>query len=192
MRHTTVPSSWKRTFAPVKVPYIACVNNHRVSNNLTLNIMSTRANIIIREGLKLEDEKVTLYYHSDGYPEWLGVVLQEVCKQLSKCKWFYCSEDIANMLVKRGVVVDDKEDGERVDDDFSISAGLHGDIEFIYVIDSYKDSSFGHMYAVKCWAVTCKDCKPDLDNIELVEIPEASPYFNKAELAWFRDKKPTI
>ena len=71
--------------------------------------MSTRANIIIREGLKLEDEKVTLYYHSDGYPEWLGVVLQEVCKQLSKCKWFYCSEDIANMLVKRGVVVDDNQ-----------------------------------------------------------------------------------
>ena len=151
--------------------------------------MSTRANIIIRSGLKLEDEKVILYHHSDGYPEWLGVVLQEVCKQLSERNLFYCPEDIANMLIKRGVVVDDKEDGERVYDDFGISAGLHGDIEYIYVIDTFKQSPrFGHLYSVKCWAVECKDNKPDLDNMESVEIPDTSPYLNKAELTWFNEK----
>ena len=82
--------------------------------------MSTRSNIILTDGVSIDNKKVILYYGHDSYPEWLGVVLANVCEELKKIYWFFEPEEIATMLVKHGVMVE--EDGEKkLYNDFHIS-----------------------------------------------------------------------
>lgn len=78
--------------------------------------MSTRAHIRIKDGRDL----FLLYHHHDGYPEGIGVDL----KKFLSAKNYWCGDCIANELVK-----------SKDDDEYEITSCLHGDEEYIYVID---------------------------------------------------------
>ena len=66
-----------------------------------------------------------LYHHCDGYPEGIGRDLKQF---LHAKKWWFASE-IANDLIKqRGI----KDDG------YEVTTCVHGDEEYIYVIDCDK------------------------------------------------------
>lgn len=85
--------------------------------------MSTRAEIIIKDQgtykNKKQSEKVKLYHHHDGYPEYLGKFLVEnVLIDLRNHPYITLSE-IANDLIKH------KEDTE-----FELTLGTHIDIEY--------------------------------------------------------------
>lgn len=86
--------------------------------------MSTRANIKIVEG-----EKVTwLYHHHDGYPTYLGAFLMwRLYNKLNNQNCYLNTYDIVNGLIK-----------DKVDDEFEYTSEMHGDIEYLYVIDVDK------------------------------------------------------
>lgn len=80
--------------------------------------MSTRANIVLIE----KENTLWLYHHHDGYPSYLGWKLMQIMEKYKEdCFNIF---DIANAMFK------DKED-----DDFEITKGQHGDIEYLYSID---------------------------------------------------------
>ena len=85
--------------------------------------MSTRCNIIV----KAKGKKITLYHHWDGYLEGVGQDLVNKFKNMfidnNKCYWIH----VVNMLVK-----------DKTDDGYEISDGIHGDIEYLYTIDTDK------------------------------------------------------
>lgn len=80
--------------------------------------MSTRAHIRIVE----RHETFMLYHHHDGYPEGIGRDLKQF---LNAKKWWYADE-IANDLIKQRSIEDDE---------YEITSCVHGDEEYIYVID---------------------------------------------------------
>lgn len=104
--------------------------------------MSTRASIVVREknidrknNLK-SSTRVFLYHHSDGYPSFLGALLSNYVKEnFQEGKTFPDVESIANELVKQGIPYKDNEK-TRIDDSFRCAYDLHGDIEYIYIIDT--------------------------------------------------------
>lgn len=87
--------------------------------------MSTRCNIIIKDRW---NRRVYLYHHCDGYPEGVGADLKEY---LSKWADWQIRQhglcDIPNKLVKDNAGLNDKS--------YEITAGLHGDIDYCYVIN---------------------------------------------------------
>lgn len=78
--------------------------------------MSTRAHVIIKK--KGEDD-VYVYHHCDGYPDGVGEDL----------KRFIIEEGGADRPKGFAKLLNDWDDSFRIDD------GLHGDEEYIYVID---------------------------------------------------------
>lgn len=78
--------------------------------------MSTRAHIRIIDG----KEQIQLYHHFDGYPEGVGADLKEFLEK----KNIWNGEIIANELIK-----------SKEDDGYEVTTCLHGDEEYIYVID---------------------------------------------------------
>lgn len=95
--------------------------------------MSTRCNIVLKTGRRFFKD-IYLYHHHDGYPEGVGADLVE---RLKDHFTGLRVEDIANKLVKD------------LDDEYEITTCLHGDIEYLYVIDEedkslyYKPVDFG-------------------------------------------------
>lgn len=85
--------------------------------------MSTRCNIIVKENGK----KVVLYHHHDGYIEGVGADLfnrfNERFSNPNSCVYW---DDVVNELVK-----DAK-------DEYEVTSGIHGDIEYLYTIDTKK------------------------------------------------------
>lgn len=81
--------------------------------------MSTRCNIIIED----QNQKITLYHHHDGYPEGVGLYLYNNIGEKIKTGYWRAT-DVANMLIK-----------SKDDDEYELTTGLHGDIEFLYTID---------------------------------------------------------
>lgn len=85
--------------------------------------MSTRCNIIV----KAKGNKITLYHHWDGYIEGVGQDLVNKLKPFfdsnNKCYW----SDVVNMLVKN-----------KEDEGYEITSRIHGDIEYLYTIDTDK------------------------------------------------------
>lgn len=99
--------------------------------------MSTRAHIRIKDG----DEQIMLYHHHDGYPEGVGRDLKKFLQENCQNYWDAC--EIANGLVKGGIKHEHKGlySGNvevRADDEYEITTCIHGDEEFIYVIDCDK------------------------------------------------------
>lgn len=99
--------------------------------------MSTRAHIRIKDG----DEQIMLYHHHDGYPEGVGRDLKKFLSEKFKNWWDAC--EIANGLVKGGVRHERKSllSGKveiSTDDEYEITTCLHGDENFIYIIDCDK------------------------------------------------------
>ena len=84
--------------------------------------MSTRCNVIV----KTKFDKIWLYNHFDGYPEGVGADLvnrfKEKFEKDEKIWW----SDVVNSLVK-----DTK-------DNYEVTDGEHGDIEYLYTIDCDK------------------------------------------------------
>lgn len=88
--------------------------------------MSTRAHIRIIEG----KEEICLYHHHDGYPEGVGATLvRELLPKLEHLKevpYSWNATDLANHLIKLQ------------NDEYELTPCLHGDEEYVYVIDVCK------------------------------------------------------
>lgn len=96
--------------------------------------MSTRAHIRIKDG----DEQIMLYHHHDGYPEGVGRDLKKFLRENCQNYWDAC--EIANGLVKGGIKHEHKGlySGKvevRADDEYEIATCIHGDEDYIYIID---------------------------------------------------------
>ena len=94
--------------------------------------MSTRCNIIIKDGA----ERIYLYHHHDGYPMGVGTELQDYLQRKWGESWrsYWCGTSIANDLVKGHINYPlAKEPHE--DDEYEVTYGLHGDVEYVYVIN---------------------------------------------------------
>lgn len=106
--------------------------------------MSTRACIKIKEKVRLNlDSKrltncvITLYHHSDGYPDGVGSDLKKYINDVVsqwQCGWN--SETIATELV-RGCIKDS--DGNP-DMGYEVAICEHGDCEYGYEIDCDKQT----------------------------------------------------
>lgn len=97
--------------------------------------MSTRCNIIVQD----ENTKYTLYHHWDGYPEYVGLCLYDGLYEKIKKGGLY-AEQVVNMLLKGKI---DNDDG------YELTTGLHGDIEYLYIIDlTFKTLT---CYSVRNW-----------------------------------------
>lgn len=128
--------------------------------------MSTRCNIIIKDYGK----KCYLYHHSDGYPEHVGRLLKKFLKDYGEKEDVWDGEAIATSLVKEGVsyktvspITGKVED--RCDDYYHCSIGLHGDIEYLYVIDCEKEK-------LTCYSVSSFEESRITRNANIVEIPD--------------------
>ena len=112
--------------------------------------MSTRCNIIVQD----ENTKYTLYHHCDGYPEYVGLCLFDGLYEKIKKGGLY-AEGVVNMLLK-GKIEDD--------DGYELTTGLHGDIEYLYVIDLVFKT-------LTCFSVSNWDGEFKVhDVIDLVEV----------------------
>lgn len=134
--------------------------------------MSTRANIILKQGKEL----LYFYRHSDGYPECTGEDLKEFVELYKSRK---IREDIsqsAGWLIIRGhweYKVENKALGPIPNDNdrfnswkvgaYEPTTALHGDIEYVYIID------------LEAKTLTCRTPKsgfwdaPTLKNTELLK-----------------------
>lgn len=84
--------------------------------------MSTRCNVIV----KTKFDKIWLYHHHDGYPEGVGQDLINRFKDKFEKTGQIWWSDIINELVKDQ------------NDEYEVTNGEHGDIEYLYTIDCDK------------------------------------------------------
>ena len=159
--------------------------------------MSTRANIVLHDSIRSDAKEMILYYGHDGYPEWLGAVLANVCRDLKKIYWFFEPEEVATMLVKYGVMVE--KDGEKeLYNDFHISTKVGGMIEYIYTISchaSHDIRQWPHGYLLHASSISCGCGEPDWDSKKDIpnrDIPYTSPYFDKVSIEHWWEKEPEI
>jgi hypothetical protein len=108
--------------------------------------MSTRANVIIRQG----NDNIVFYRHSDGYPEVTGKDLKEFVKG-------YASKFRNNVTQSAGwLIIHGRENWIKQQEiltkrygslgtayawkcgDYEITTELHGDIDYVYTIDLDK------------------------------------------------------
>ena len=85
--------------------------------------MSTRCNVIIKSNGK----EFILYHHFDGYPEGVGADLKEKLHIFTKDRSFFNVMDFVNGLIKA-----DEGKGSR---GYELTDCIHGDIEYLYIID---------------------------------------------------------
>lgn len=81
--------------------------------------MSTRANILIQE----LGTTVWVYHHFDGYPEYLGKKIMTLL--VEKAGKYSGVTSIANIMFH-----------DKDDDGFELTTGRHGDIEYLYHINT--------------------------------------------------------
>ena len=114
--------------------------------------MSTRANIVLDSK---NYNRIWLYHHWDGYPAYLGKKLMSVLAKDGNVvnEWYRDSIGLANKFLK-----DPKDDG------FEITNAQHGDIEYLYKIDTsdrtirvYKVHGIDDMQMLKCARYDNKD-----------------------------------
>lgn len=132
--------------------------------------MSTRACIKIKASIRLNDDDkkltecvITLYHHSDGYPDGVGKDLKRYLRDVvSKWSW-WMPEDIATNLV-RGEL-----DG---DTGYEVAICEHADCEYGYLIDCDNETltCYELSWGVKPW----KEVVPiPEDEIQAKPKPEA-------------------
>ena len=119
--------------------------------------MSTRCNIIVTD----YGVRHYLYHNSDGYPSGVGVQLKKCAK-----RWFpggYGCRTwpslVANQLVKYEIGLNDKT--------YEITSGLHGDVNYLYVINLKARTIRG--YRVERWDMKISEI---VRRENLVRIPE--------------------
>lgn len=77
--------------------------------------MSTRSSIIV---MSVSENKATyLYHHCDGYPEGVGAHLVAKYKELGTQPSF---QEVVDRITE--------------DSDYEVTGGIHGDIEYLYVV----------------------------------------------------------
>lgn len=113
--------------------------------------MSTRCNIIVKDRW---NNRVYLYHHHDGYPEFVGACLAEMLAGMQPWQIKQHPFSIANKLVKNGIqyqTTDWRTHEPKVvtDDEYEITSGVHGDIEYLYVINGKAGTL--RCYAVDLW-----------------------------------------
>ena len=86
--------------------------------------MSTRASIRITEG----DGQILLYHHCDGYPEGVGAELKEFLKEQKHWNPEEIASGLATMKNRQGKYP------------YECAICLHGDEEYVYVIDCDKET----------------------------------------------------
>ena len=118
--------------------------------------MSTRCNIIIKDA----GHRFVLYHHHDGYPMGVGTCLREYLEknwsEPWRTSWRFCGSSMANDLIKKkshaGATITTE------DDEYEICSGLHGDIEYCYVINCQAKT-------LRCYSVPLS-CKGSEHNYE--------------------------
>ena len=111
--------------------------------------MSTRCNIVVKD----KNNTFYVYHHCDGYPEGVGSFLyRKVNDNLYKGRFCF-AEDVVNYLLK------DEEDNS-----YELTSGIHGDIEYLYEIDT-------HNKTLKCWKYDGWNGKK-IEEIDLSKINE--------------------
>lgn len=91
--------------------------------------MSTRAHIRI---IKKDMPDIMLYHHLDGYPSNIGWDLKDcLISRLKNDQWEYPDQFIANPLIKNTIP-------GIFDTGYELTSSLHGDEEYIYVINCNK------------------------------------------------------
>lgn len=103
--------------------------------------MSTRCNIILEDAKTRK--RIYLYHHHDGYPEGVGADLARFVAKWNR-HYYYRIEEYANALLK-GI---ESEFYGRKDDEYELTSGLHGDIEYCYLIKMSEDAEAGKNTAV--------------------------------------------
>lgn len=131
--------------------------------------MSTRCNIIIKERYF---NNIYLYHHTDGNPGGVGSVLYELCKKCNEKGCCINGPMLANRLVKKGVVLVDR-DGKVVDTDdrYEITSCIHGDIDYLYEIRIVENVS-GHTHlSVTAYDARDENHKVNISKKRVVAIP---------------------
>lgn len=98
--------------------------------------MSTRSHILIKEN----GQEIKLYHHCDGYPEGVGADLKQFLKGFACWNADYIATDLVKGAVQAQRITGWKPDGDPIhgltsDDGYEITTGVHGDEEYVYVID---------------------------------------------------------
>lgn len=96
--------------------------------------MSTRGNIKVIS----KDVTFWLYHHHDAYPEGVGMDLLKKFRNSFLRGDFVYAQDIVNRLIK-----------DPKDDEYEITTGMHGDIEYLYEIDCDNKT-------IKCFEINFK------------------------------------
>ena len=149
--------------------------------------MSTRVNIVLHDSVRSDAKEVILYYGHDGYPEWLGAILANVCRELNLRKFYFSPSELATFLVKYGVMVV-KDGVTKHYNDFQVSQDFHGDIEYIYTIFCHESKGtrlYPHGYLLGAFGISCNDEGPDWDTKEDIDdkdIPYTSRYFDAVSI----------
>ncbi len=105
--------------------------------------MSTRANIIIKD----KHSKLYFYRHSDGYPEvtmeslkgFCGMYHNQLRNNVSQSSGWLILLGAVEYGFKGEIQNNDKFSGWKVGA-YEPTTGIHGDIEYLYVIDLEKES----------------------------------------------------
>lgn len=137
--------------------------------------MSTRCNIAVRyDGWHNSGSTYTyIYHHCDGYPSGVGSDLKAflVKHWPHDWQWQQYPELMIDDIMKGKVGGDDA---------YRFSPGLHGDIEYLYVIDT-------QVHTFKCYAMHYGDADEykTVENIiahcKEVEIPDPEPEEDEPE-----------
>ena len=120
--------------------------------------MSTRCNIIVKDRF---NRRVYLYHHHDGYPEFVGACLADFLGEMQPWQIRRQAFGIANKLIKGAIRYEHKNlyTGKRevkADDEYEVTSGIHGDIEYLYVINCKAGT-------LRCYAVYWSDRGEDND-----------------------------
>ena len=108
--------------------------------------MATRAHIRIY----YNDKSIMLYHHCDGYPEGIGSDLKKVVDEIYKNDIF-----AVNKLIKGELIANDST--------YELTDCLHGDEEYVYVIDC-RDKT------IKCFRRSWNDSFEDCFKAEREEL----------------------
>lgn len=157
--------------------------------------MSTRANIqIIQKCASGDAESIFwLYHHHDGYPRGLGASIIQTLNEkgvLGEGRNFTASGIATILLQTPEPIYSDGNAKEK--NEFELTTGMHGDIEFLYTIRIHADG----FTCIRCNAVYCGDDGKQIigNEIDLANIEKEAKVFDAVKsidvARWFNCLTP--
>lgn len=142
--------------------------------------MSTRANIkIVQNVADGESSVFWLYHHHDGYPRGLGASLLETLKGINffdENRHFNAASVATALLKIDEPLYKDNKPADR--NEFELTDGLHGDVEFLYTITIHADG----FKSLRCNPVDREGGKSVIGcEIDLSKIENEAKVFNAIE-----------